>query len=102
MAVDNWRREDRRRKIDDERRGPDRSNLLPESLDRMVDGWMLTAAIEGLSPEHRDVLRHTVWLEHSVTETAEALDIPSGTVKSRTYYALRALRLSLEEIGFFT
>jgi RNA polymerase sigma-70 factor (ECF subfamily) len=27
------------------------------------------------------------------------LGIPEGTVKSRTHYALRALRLALEELG---
>ena len=27
------------------------------------------------------------------------LGVPEGTVKSRTHYALRALRLSLEEMG---
>jgi DNA-directed RNA polymerase specialized sigma24 family protein len=29
---------------------------------------------------------------HSVAETAEILGIPMGTVKSRSYYALRVLR----------
>jgi RNA polymerase sigma-70 factor (ECF subfamily) len=33
-----------------------------------------------------------------VNEAAERLGIPPGTVKSRTYYALRALRLVLEEM----
>ncbi len=28
-----------------------------------------------------------------------ALGIAPGTVKSRTYYALRALRLAIEELG---
>ena len=35
----------------------------------------------------------------SVAETSVALGIPAGTVKSRTYYAVRALRLALEEMG---
>jgi RNA polymerase sigma-70 factor (ECF subfamily) len=34
-----------------------------------------------------------------VADTAERLGIPEGTVKSRTHYALRALRLALEEMG---
>ncbi len=33
-------------------------------------------------------------------ETAAQLGIPAGTVKSRTYYALRALRSILEEMGY--
>ena len=35
----------------------------------------------------------------SVREIAEQLDLPIGTVKSRTWYALRSLRLVLEEMG---
>jgi RNA polymerase sigma-70 factor (ECF subfamily) len=32
-------------------------------------------------------------------DAAAELDIPAGTVKSRTYYALRSLRLILDELG---
>ncbi len=35
----------------------------------------------------------------SVSEAAERLGVPEGTVKSRTHYAMRALRLALEEMG---
>src|SRR6266545_4136971 len=33
-------------------------------------------------------------------EVAAELGVPEGTVKSRVYYALRALRLALEEMGW--
>ena len=35
----------------------------------------------------------------SVAEAAERLGVPPGTVKSRTYYALRSLKVVLEELG---
>jgi RNA polymerase sigma-70 factor (ECF subfamily) len=35
----------------------------------------------------------------SVAEAAAALGIPAGTVKSRTHYALRALKLAVDEMG---
>lgn len=38
-------------------------------------------------------------LGRSVAETATVLGVPAGTVKSRTYYAIRALKLVLEEMG---
>jgi len=35
----------------------------------------------------------------SVREISERCGLPQGTVKSRTWYALRSLRLVLEEMG---
>jgi RNA polymerase sigma-70 factor (ECF subfamily) len=49
-----------------------------------------------LSAEHRQVLVELYYKGCSVTETAATLGIPPGTVRSRCYYALRALR---EHIG---
>jgi len=71
----------------------------PDELDRAVESWQVAAALQRLSAEHREVLVHSHWLGRSVAETAAVLGVPPGTVKSRTYYALRALRLVLEETG---
>ncbi|WP_229924395.1 sigma-70 family RNA polymerase sigma factor [Streptomyces sulfonofaciens] len=49
-------------------------------------------AVKTLTPEHRDVLLQVYFRGASVAEAAQALGIPPGTVKSRAYYALRALR----------
>jgi RNA polymerase sigma-70 factor (ECF subfamily) len=59
----------------------------------------VTDALANLSVDHRQVLIETYYRGRSVAEAAAALGIPPGTVKSRTYYALRALRLVLEERG---
>lgn len=59
----------------------------------------MAEALRRPSEQHREVLVHSYWLGRSVTETAQVLGIPAGTVKSRTYYAVRALRLALEEMG---
>lgn len=71
----------------------------PDELDRAVESWQVATALRQLTQQHREVLVHAHWLGHSVAETASALGIPPGTVKSRTYYATRALRLALEEMG---
>ncbi len=71
----------------------------PDELDRAVESWQVAAALQRLTPEHRQVLVQAHWMGRSVAETAAALGIPAGTVKSRTYYAVRALRLALEEMG---
>jgi len=56
-------------------------------------GW----ALAQLTPEHRAVLVEVYLNDRTVPETAGVLGIPVGTVKSRTYYALRVLRLLLDE-----
>ena len=70
-----------------------------DDLDRAVEAWQVATALARLTPEHREVLVHAHWLGRSVAETATVLGIPPGTVKSRTYYAVRALKLVLEEMG---
>ncbi|MFE2317718.1 sigma factor-like helix-turn-helix DNA-binding protein, partial [Streptomyces sp. NPDC059441] len=45
------------------------------------------------------VLLETYYRGRTMAEAAQVLGIPLGTVKSRTYYALHALRLVLQERG---
>lgn len=75
--------------------------VLPaaDDLDRALESWTVAEALADLSPQHRAVLVQTYYRGLSVAETAIVLGIPPGTVKSRTYYALRALKLALEERG---
>lgn len=68
-------------------------------VDRLLETWQVADALAALSPEHRDALVLCHWRGHSVAEAARLLDVPEGTVKSRVYYGLRALRLQLEEQG---
>ncbi|HSF26167.1 MAG TPA: sigma-70 family RNA polymerase sigma factor [Actinomycetes bacterium] len=70
-----------------------------DELDRALTSWEVADALATLTPDHRAVLVETYFRGRSVAETATVLGIPAGTVKSRTYYALRALRLALEERG---
>ncbi|OLT19486.1 RNA polymerase subunit sigma [Pseudonocardia sp. CNS-139] len=70
-----------------------------DELDRAVQRWTVATALARLTPEHRAVLVETYYEGRSVAEAAQRLGVPAGTVKSRTYYALRALRLVLEEMG---
>jgi RNA polymerase sigma-70 factor (ECF subfamily) len=74
----------------------------PAELDRSLEDamlrWQVSAALARLSPEHREVLRLAHFEELSLREIADALGLPLGTVKSRSYYALRHLRLVLDEM----
>ena len=51
--------------------------------------------MERLPGHHRDVLTHLYLAERTTEETAKALGIPQGTVKSRAHNALRKARLTM-------
>ena len=70
-----------------------------DELDRALEAWEVADALTTLTAAHRAVLAETFYRGRSVSEAAQVLGVPVGTVKSRTYYALRALRLALEERG---
>lgn len=58
---------------------------------------VIADALQGLSPEHREALAETYLRDRTVNEAAAVLGVPPGTVKSRVYYALRALRQQLRD-----
>lgn len=70
-----------------------------DAAEQLLQGWVVTEAVTRLSEDHRAVLLECYYRGHSVAEAARRLGVPEGTVKSRTHYALRALRLALEEMG---
>ncbi len=70
-----------------------------DEIEQALDTWLLADAMSSLSLDHRAVLVETYYRGRSVAEAAAVLGIPPGTVKSRTFYALRALKLALEERG---
>jgi RNA polymerase sigma-70 factor (ECF subfamily) len=70
-----------------------------DDVDRALESWAVADAFAALRPDHRRVLFETYYKGSSVAEAATELGIPAGTVKSRTFYALKALKLALEERG---
>ena len=69
------------------------------SLEQAMLGWQVAAALERLTPEHRQMIRMAQFRGLTMREIADHTGLPLGTVKSRTWYALRSLRLVLEEMG---
>jgi RNA polymerase sigma-70 factor (ECF subfamily) len=68
-------------------------------LDSALLAWQIADALRSLSPDHRRVIVEVYYRGRSVAEAAAVLGVPPGTVRSRTFYALRALRVALEERG---
>jgi RNA polymerase sigma-70 factor (sigma-E family) len=80
-----------------ERRALERFRARPETrLDEPGNGVPhlvdLRRALQALSVEHRAVVVLRFFADLSEQETAEELQLPIGTVKSRTSRALKALR----------
>jgi RNA polymerase sigma-70 factor (ECF subfamily) len=97
ILIDEWRTRRSRSELTvadvPERVDPD------DRTDQLLQSWVVAEALTKLSPEHRAVLLECYYRGRPVAEAAERLGVPEGTVKSRTHYALRALRLALEEMG---
>lgn len=81
--------------------GQEAFETLPahDDADRALESWAVAEALASLRPDHRSVIVETYYRGCSVAEAAATLGIPPGTVKSRTYYALKALKLALQERG---
>ena len=96
LAIDEWRARRSRPELVTAA-VPERSTS--DDTEQMLVSWVIADALRQLSEEHRQVLVECFYRGRTVAETARRLGIPEGTVKSRTHYALRALRLTLEEMG---
>ena len=68
-----------------------------DHADTVVDSMVVLGAMEALSEEHRQVLKAIYFQGRTVEEAAESLGVPAGTIKSRSYYALRRLREAIAE-----
>jgi RNA polymerase sigma factor (sigma-70 family) len=102
-AVDSWVRTALVRKVIDESRRPwrrERSvDVLPETPWNHEDpGERLAVldALRALPKKQRAVVVLRLWDDLSVHDTAAALGLTEGTVKSHSARGLAALRLSLE------
>jgi RNA polymerase sigma-70 factor, ECF subfamily len=71
----------------------------PDEVDSALDRMLLSGALAQLSNEHRAVIKRSYYQGWTTAQIAADLDIAEGTVKSRLHYAVRALRLTLQEMG---
>nr|WP_158892156.1 sigma-70 family RNA polymerase sigma factor [Amycolatopsis anabasis] len=96
IAIDSWRSAATRSEVSTD---VPPEVPLPDDTDRALQGWLVADALKELSANHREVLLLCFFQGYSVADAAARLGVAPGTVKSRTHYALRALRLALEEKG---
>lgn len=81
-----------------------KTDVVPErpSVDEFgpaFDKWILSDALMSLSADHRTAVVRAYYFGQTVAEIAAHERVPEGTIKSRMHYAMRALRIALQERG---
>jgi RNA polymerase sigma-70 factor, ECF subfamily len=72
----------------------------PEIAAQKADkGAIIRRCLDGLSPEHREIIDLVYYHEQSVAEVAVVLAIPEATVKTRMFYARKKLGELLKAAG---
>jgi RNA polymerase sigma-70 factor, ECF subfamily len=100
MVIDEWRTARFRNEsaIADPGRTYERAGA--DEADSAVDRLLLSDALTRLSQAHREVIQRSYYQGWSTAQIAADLGIAEGTVRSRLHYAVRALRLVLDEMGY--
>ena len=70
-----------------------------EELNAARDRSLIGYALARLSPQHRAVLRRSYYLGWTTARIADDLHIADDPLKSRLHHAIRALRLTLQDMG---
>ena len=71
----------------------------PDELNATLDRLLIEEALAQLPTWHRAVVRRSYYLGWTTAQTAADLQIAEGTVKSRLHNAVRAMRLTMQEMG---
>lgn len=71
----------------------------PDQVNATLDRMLIADALTQLSEEHRAVITRSYYKGWTTAQIAADLGIAEGTVKSRLHYAVRAMRLTLQELG---
>ena len=93
LAIDLWRRPSSRPLMADEAPPDD------DQMDRVLIRLDVRDVLNSLSDAHREVLTLSYHEHLKQSEIAERLGIPLGTVKTRSYHALRSLKAALDQRG---
>jgi RNA polymerase sigma-70 factor (ECF subfamily) len=71
----------------------------PDEVNATLDRMLIADAMTQLSAEHRKVIERSYYRGWTTAQIAADLGIAERTVKSRLHYGVRALRLTLQEMG---
>ncbi|MDQ4040022.1 MAG: sigma-70 family RNA polymerase sigma factor [Actinomycetota bacterium] len=72
---------------------------VTDHAEHLVDEWVINQALHRIGAEHRHALTETYLRDRPYGEIAAETGIPVGTLRSRVFYGLKALRAALDEMG---
>ncbi len=93
LAIDLWRRPSSRPFLPDLDVDPGDD----DDFDKLLVSLTVRGALDSLTDQHRQVLELSYRGDLTQAEMAEQLRVPLGTVKSRSYHALRSFKRAFEE-----
>lgn len=96
VIIDNYRRRSSRAQ---ETSLPEEELATADQVDRLLLKVIMEEALTRLSVDHRNVILALHYQRLTAAEAAEELHLPLGTVKSRAFYGVKALRSVLDEMG---
>ena len=99
MVIDDRRSARFRKERESLDTGSTPEQAAPDEVNAALDRLLIGDALAQLSADHLAVIRRSYYLGWTTAQIAEDLQIADGTVKSRLHYAVRALRLTLQEMG---
>lgn len=88
-----------RRDVHDSRMAVEAEPIV-DHVERAMVAWQVEEAVGRLTDEHRLVVVEVYFRGRTSKELADRLSVPEGTIRSRLFYALKAMRLTLQEMGW--
>ncbi|MFF7705522.1 sigma-70 family RNA polymerase sigma factor [Streptomyces lydicus] len=92
LVIDAYRAQNARPRQVGESVAPETS-AVPDGSEEIAASCDVVGVLARLSQQHREVVVYLHCMDRSIPDTARAIGIPAGTVKSRNYYALKELRV---------
>ncbi len=73
--------------------------VVDDATEHLLRSCIVEEALQRLTEEHRAAIVETYVKDRPYPEVAASLAIPVGTLRSRVFYGLKALRIAMDEMG---
>ncbi|MGI8764424.1 MAG: sigma-70 family RNA polymerase sigma factor [Ilumatobacteraceae bacterium] len=77
----------------------DQNESTPSGHDAVMNTWLVEEALRRIGEPHRVAVVETYLRGRPYEDVAGELGVPVGTLRTRVFYGLKALRLAMDEMG---